>query len=78
MQKEGRGDLMYLIYLLLCPYHPMPHGNKISCRQLCKYVDGRLGNNHFFCGLLQQVWILATWCIPSRTKKEDKLYHEET
>ena len=45
----------------------MPYGKKITCRQLCKYLDGRLLNNHFFYGLLQQVWILATRCIPSRT-----------
>ena len=53
IQKYIGGDLIYLNYLLLCHYNPMPHGKKISCRQFCKYLDGRLRNNHFCYGSLQ-------------------------
>ena len=28
IQKYVGGDLIYLIYLLLCRYNPMPHGKK--------------------------------------------------
>ena len=81
---------------------------KVSCRQFCKYLDGRLCNNHwfllwfvtismntcnmvyspsgtikkinsimkkldlFYCGLIQKVWIFATWCIPSRATRRLK------
>ena len=87
----------------MCCYNPMPHGKKISCRQFCKYLDGRLHIiifsmvrynkceylqhdafplewqkkincimkklNLFYYGLIQKVWMFATWCIPSRATR---------
>ena len=50
MQKLGWGNL---IYFLLCPYNPMPHGKKNQLQAILQIFDGRLHNNYFFYGLLQ-------------------------